>query len=172
MLSSVKISQSSFSNANTVSTVYQPKMLKFHSLLYVSLVYSQYFCYDQCNNNLQVPTHIGQTSHYRSNSHHLSLSPLYFFEDKLNFCHLFFESTKVKVEELEKKVEKLEKRLRKDEKMGVLDGKEERAKRQPSQYNLIIANETKKIKNGTRQDKFTEEVRRYHEMKEGEGKTT
>lgn len=83
---------------------------------------------------------------------------------------MFFESTKVKVEELEKKVEKLEKRLRKDEKMGVLDGKEERAKRQPSQYNLIIANETKKIKNGTRQDKFTEEVRRYHEMKEGKGK--
>jgi hypothetical protein len=72
-------------------------------------------------------------------------------------------SVKFQVEELAQKLKKLEHKVKKI-------GAEERPKREPSQYNLYVAEEIKKIKKGTPQEKFREAVQHYHEHMEGKGK--
>ena len=71
-------------------------------------------------------------------------------------------SIKVEVAELWNKVEKLEKRLKKDEKMGVIDGKEERPKREPSKYNRFIAEHVNEMKGKTSQERFAQCVDLWH----------
>ena len=81
-------------------------------------------------------------------------------------------STKVQIAELAEKVEKLEKRLKKDEKLGVIDGKEDRVKREPSEYNRFIAEHVNEMKGSTSQQRFAEAVKMWKEKKDGKKRKT
>ena len=59
-------------------------------------------------------------------------------------------TNRIVLSEIENRLHRLDKRVKKDEKSGLLDGKE-KVKRHPSEYNLFIAEELKKIKRGTPQ---------------------
>jgi hypothetical protein len=73
-------------------------------------------------------------------------------------------STKVRVELLEEKIAKLEKRLKKDEKRGVLE-REERPKREPSDYNIFISKHINEMPAKTSQERFAECVKLWQEEK-------
>ena len=81
-------------------------------------------------------------------------------------------STKVQIAELAEKVEKLEKRLKKDEKLGVIYGKQDKVKREPSEYNRFIAEHVNEMKGSTSQQRFAEAVKLWKEKKDGKKRNT
>jgi len=85
-----------------------------------------------------------------------------FFSDRKEMS-----STKVQIAELAEKVEKLEKRLKKDEKLGVIVGKKDIVKREPSEYNRFIAEHVNEMKGSTSQQRFAEAVKLWKEKKDG-----
>jgi hypothetical protein len=73
-------------------------------------------------------------------------------------------TNRIVLSEIEARLHKLEKRVKKDEKSGLVDGKE-KVKREPSEYNLFISEEMKKMHKSklSQQEKFAECVRKWHE---------
>ena len=62
--------------------------------------------------------------------------------------------------------------MKKDEKLGVIDGKQDKVKREPSEYNRFIEEHVNNMKGSTSQQRFAEAVKMWKEKKDGKKRKT